>query len=64
MSLTLLCTPYYALADRSLVAPTPAVVQLPATARHTPSRHLNPGGGGKWAAILATSQASTKALAL
>lgn len=55
MSLTLLCTPYCALADRSLVIPTPAAVQPPT--RHNPSRHLYPGKDGNWAAILATSQA-------
>lgn len=57
------CTPYYVLADRSLVTPIPVAVQLLATARH-PSRQLNPGGGNKWTATLATSQAGTKALAL
>lgn len=57
-----LCTPYYALADRFLVTPTPAAVQLLARTRH-PSRQLNPGGGDKWTATLATSQAGIKALA-
>ena len=59
MSLTLLCTPYYAMAARSLVTSTLAAVEPPATARRTPSRHLNLGGGGNWAATLANNKAGT-----
>lgn len=56
MSLTLLCAPYYALADRSLVTSTLAAVKSPATACHTQSRHLNTGGGGNWAVTRANNQ--------
>ena len=55
MSLTLLRTPRYALADRRSIAPlTPAAVKPRSVASHSPPR-----GGGNWAATLATSQAGT-----
>ena len=63
MSLTLLCTPYYTLADRRDLYPCRHRAtrrrKPRSAASYPPSRHPNEGGGGSWAATLATSQAGT-----
>lgn len=58
------CLPLFAAAIQPQGHPTAprttlAGVEPPATARHTPSCHLNPGGGSNWTVTLANCQAGT-----